>query len=106
MIQKIKNIIQINITQEKSNIKTNVWKFCVVLFLMATVSIYSSFSMDKKIHQNYKNEKKLEQLKSSFVAKQKIVNELRDKIIIQLKEKSFGFIDPVKEDIIIIYKSE
>ena len=106
MLKKIQNLIQININQEKSNIRINVWKFCVVLFLMATVSIYYSFSMDKKIIKHYKNEKSLEQLKSSFVAQKKLVNDLRDKIIIQAKEKSFGFIDPVKEDIIIIYKSE
>ena len=103
MKKKIKNIIQINISRQRSSIKINVWKFCVLLFFMALVSVYSSFYMDKNIIQKHKNEKHLEQLKSSFVSNKKTVNDLRSQIIVQVKEKSFGFIKPNKEDIIIIY---
>tara|TARA_B100000579_G_C22172626_1_gene550448 strand:- start:45 stop:353 length:309 start_codon:yes stop_codon:yes gene_type:complete len=102
-MKKIKNIIQINISRQRSGIKINVWKFCVLLFFMALVSVCSSFYMDKKIIQKHKNEKYLEQLKSSFVFNKKTVNDLRSQIIDRVKEKSFGFIKPKKEDVIIIY---
>ena len=103
MKKRIKNIIQINISSRKSNIKINVWKFCVLLFFMALISVFSSFSMDSKIIQKHKNEKYLEQLKSSFVSNKKMVNDLRIQILVQVKENSFGFINPKKEDVIIIY---
>ena len=47
-------------------------------------------SMDKKVIQKHENNKKLEELKSTFVANQKRVNDLRKEIITQAKEQSFG----------------
>ena len=94
--------MQIRPDQGKNNIKTSIWKLCVILFFMALVSIYSSFSMDKKVIQKHKNNKKLEELKSTFVANQKRVNDLRKEIISQAKEQSFGFVEPKKEDVIIV----
>ena len=104
MMKKILYIIQIDLNQGRANMRNNVWKVCIVLFFMALISVYSSFSMDKKIIKKHTNDKYLEQLKSSFVANKKRVNDLREDIIIQVKEKNFGFIEPLQEDVIMLLK--
>tara|TARA_B100001250_G_scaffold397684_1_gene405058 strand:+ start:259 stop:570 length:312 start_codon:yes stop_codon:yes gene_type:complete len=103
-MKKIISIIQIKINKERSAIKINIWKCSLVLFFMALVSVYSSFLMDKKVIQKHENDKYLQQLKSSFVANKKRVNDLRNEIITRVQKKSFGFIEPNKKDVITILK--
>ena len=105
MIKKIIGVVQIQISKEKLAIKNNIWKFSLILFFMALVSVGSSFFMDKKIIQKHKNDKYLQQLKSSFVANKKRVNDLQSEIINNVKNENFGFIEPSRDDVIII-KSE
>jgi len=103
-MKKIISIIQIKINKERSAIKINIWKCSLALFFMALVSVCSSFLMDKKVIQKHENDKYLQQLKSSFVANKKRVNDLRNEIITRVQKKSFGFIEPNKKDVITILK--
>ena len=96
--------MQIKMTKDRSTIKNNVWKCSMMLFFMALVSVYSSFFMDKKIIKKHENEKYLQELKSSFVANKKRVNDLRNEIITRAQKKSFGFIEPNKKDVITLQK--
>jgi len=104
MIKKIIGVMQIHVTKERSTIKNNIWKFSLILFFMALVSVYSSFFMDKKIIKKHENKKYLQELKSSFVANKKRVNDLRNEIIKKAQKKSFGFIKPNKKDVITLLK--
>ena len=104
MIKKIIGVIQIHVTKERSTIKNNIWKCSLILFFMALVSVYSSFFMDKKIIKKHENKKYLQELKSSFVANKKRVNDLRNEIIKKAQKKSFGFIKPNKKDVITLLK--
>ena len=104
MIKKIIGVMQIHVTKERSTIKNNIWKCSLILFFMALVSVYSSFFMDKKIIKKHENKKYLQELKSSFVANKKRVNDLRNEIIKKAQKKSFGFIKPNKKDVITLLK--
>ena len=104
MIKKIIGLMQLHMTKERSAIKNNIWKCSLILFFMALVSVYSSFFMDKKIIKKHENKKSLQELKSSFVANKKRVNDLRNEIIKRVQKKSFGFIEPNKKDVITLLK--
>ena len=96
--------MQLHMTKDRSAIKNNIWKCSLILFFMALVSVYSSFFMDKKIIKKHENKKSLQELKSSFVANKKRVNDLRNEIIKRVQKKSFGFIEPDKKDVITLLK--
>tara|TARA_B100000902_G_scaffold270310_1_gene256140 strand:+ start:1852 stop:2166 length:315 start_codon:yes stop_codon:yes gene_type:complete len=104
MIKKIIGIMQIQITKERLTIQNNIWKSSLVLFFMALVSVYSSFFMDKKIIKKHENKRFLQELKSSFVANKKRVNDLRNEIITRVQKEPFGFIEPNKKDVITLLK--
>ena len=101
-MSRIIYILQLKLGQDKESIKSNLWKFAVLLFFMALISVYSSFSLDRKLLTKFENEKYLQQLKSSFVSNKKKVNDLKTDIIKIVKEKPFEFVEPQKSDIIII----
>ena len=96
------HILQIKLEQERKSVHSNLWKFSTLLFFMAFISVYSSFMLDEKLVQKHKNDKYLQQLKSSFVANKKKVNDLKSDLINNMKKKPFEFVEPKTDDIIII----
>lgn len=101
-MRRIINILQIKLELEKKHVQSNLWKFSILLFFMALISVSSSFVLDEKLVQKNKNDKYLQQLKSSFVANKKKVNDLKSDLINNMKKKPFEFVEPKTNDIIII----
>ena len=101
-MNKVLYILQLKLGKDKKSVRSNLWKLSVLLFFMAFTSVYSSFSFDKKLFKKHENDKVIEQLKSSFVANKKKVNDLKIDLLNTAMQEPFKFMPPNRNDIIII----
>ena len=101
IMNKVLYILQLKLGKDKKSVRSNLWKLSVLLFFMAFISVYSSFSFDKKLLKKHENDKCIEQLKSSFVANKK-VNDLKIDLLNIAMQEPFKFMPPNRNDIIII----
>ena len=101
MKKKLIDIIQFQYGMK--NIKSNIWKLFFVLFFMAFISVFASFSVDKKVILKHKMSQKTKNIKSDFVGNEELLNMLKKDIEKKAKQNGFfGFKEPNKENVIVL----